>query len=107
MNDINQIVFEVYQGVCEMDYLKNEKKSIIRQLKKLVRYILSGYIFSLKSVKKGMSEPNMFHATEKVYHALRFAVYTVSTGKYDEVKEPIYIDDRIDYYVFTDQDIPE
>lgn len=107
MNEINQIVFEVFQGVCDMDYSKNENKNIIMQLKKIGRYILSGYIFSLKSAKKGMSKPNTFQATKKIYSNLRFAVYTVSTGKYDEIKEPIYIDERIDYYVFTDQEIPE
>ena len=32
----------------------------------------------------------------------RFAIYTVSTGGYDEVKQPSVIDSRFDYILFTD-----
>lgn len=32
----------------------------------------------------------------------RIAVYTAIFGKYDELKEPRYVDDRCDYYVVTD-----
>lgn len=32
----------------------------------------------------------------------RFAVYTVITGGFDNLKQPLEIDDRFDYFVFTD-----
>ena len=37
----------------------------------------------------------------------RFAVYTVITGGFDGVKQPLVIDDRFDYILFTDKHIEE
>lgn len=37
----------------------------------------------------------------------RVAIYTCIYGKYDSPKEPIYISDKCDYYVFTDQPVSE
>lgn len=106
MNDMNRIVFEVYQGVAEMDYTKNEKKSLKKSACKAIRYVLSGYLFSMREVRKKLSEPNVFSPVDDVFPEARIAVYTVSTGKYDKIKEPIYVDSHIDYFVFTEQEIP-
>ncbi len=106
MNDINKVVFDVFKSVRDMDYSKNENKSLYHKTKKLIRYIFSGYIFSLKHVKKKMNEYNVFIPTEQKYKNIKLAVYTVSTGKYDDIKNPIYIDNDIDYFVFTEQEIP-
>lgn len=105
MNDINDIVFKVYKGVLDMDYSKNENTSIIKKIKKLYRYIVSGYIFQYKKNKTGFSKMNLFSETAKRFPEYKLVIYTVSTGKYDEIKEPIYVSDNIDYYVFTDQQL--
>lgn len=37
------------------------------------------------------------------YHKLgKYVVYTVITGNYDELKEPIFVDEKADYICFTD-----
>lgn len=107
MNDINKIVFDVYRGVLDMDYSKNEKKDIFKMISKLYRYIITGYIWDVKKIRKEMCRLNEFTPTQKCYEDVRFAIYTVSTGKYDAIKEPIYIDENIDYYVFTEQELSE
>ena len=38
---------------------------------------------------------------------IRIAVYCCIVGKYDTVIDPIYKEDDIDYFLFTDQDVPE
>ena len=38
MNDINDIVFKVYNGVLGMNYSKNEKKSLIKNVN-YIKYI--------------------------------------------------------------------
>lgn len=105
MNNINDIVFEVYKGVLEMDYSKNNHNNLIANLKKLFRYVSSGYIFQAKKAKQEMSKLNVFQPTKNTYNNMKFAIYTVSTGKYDDIKEPIFIDKNIDYFVFTEQNI--
>ena len=74
---------------------------------KAIRYILSGYIFERKKILKSLEKENEFSPTNKVYNIGRVAIYTVSTGGYDSVKEPIYKDDNFDYFVFTNADVPE
>lgn len=107
MNEINNIVFDVYKGVLEMDYTKNIRNNTWDKFKKLVRYILSGYIFKYKSARKEMEKLNVFQPTNDIYNNVKLVIYTVSTGKYDNIKEPIYIDDNIDYYIFTEQNISD
>lgn len=76
-------------------------------VKKVVRYILSGYIFERKKILKSLDVENVFNPTNKTFNIGKVAIYTVSTGGYDSIKEPIYVDDSFDYYVFTNADIPE
>lgn len=104
-NNINKIVFEVYDGVLNMDYTKNEKLSIQDKITKLFRYFISGYIWQLKRVRKNMNRRNEFEECKETYDNLKIAIYTVSTGSYDTIKNPIYIDKDIDYFVFTNQEI--
>lgn len=105
MNEINRIVFEVYKGVLEMDYTKNIHINKIDKIKKIIRYIESGYIFQYKKAREEISKLNEFQATNNVYDNIKIAIYTVSTGKYDDLKEPIYVDKNIDYFVFCEQDV--
>lgn len=105
MNNINKIVFDVYTGVLDMNYTKNNHDNLLKKIKKLYRYVISGYIFQLKRIKKKMAQINEFEPTKETYDNLRIAIYTVSTGKYDDIKNPIFVDKNIDYYVFTEQNL--
>lgn len=105
MQDINKIVFEVYNGVLDMDYTKNEKKSVLNIISKIFRYLWTGYIFKLWNIKKKMNKKNNFVVCQDTYPGLKIAIYTVNTGNYDEIKDPIFVDENIDYYVFCNSEI--
>jgi len=36
----------------------------------------------------------------------KIVVYTCITGNYDSIKEPLYVNDKIDYYIITDMNVP-
>ena len=76
-------------------------------LNKIIRYILSGYIFERKAILKSLQQPNGFIPSENSYKLPRIAVYTVSTGGYDQIREPEYVDEVIDYFVFTKSKIKQ
>lgn len=67
------------------DYFEN------RQLNKKIKKFVP--------VKHDYSEPNYF--LDK-----RIAVYTCIFGKYDEIVEPLCFPNNIDYYIITDQELP-
>lgn len=75
-------------------------------MKKIIRHILSGYIFERNSILKSLKRPNGFVPTKSVYPIGKVAVYTVNTGGYDGLREPLVIDPMFDYYAFTGADIP-
>lgn len=108
MNDINHIVFELYKDLLN----KNQRNdtvlsSLITSIKKMYRYMISGKFFDRKNMNRKLLEMNRFVATDKVFKDAKFAIYTVNTGGYDQIYEPLYIDESIDYYIYTDQKIPE
>lgn len=70
-------------------------------LQKIFRYVLSGYIFERKAILKSLQQPNGFIPSLNTYPLPKIAVYTVSTGGYDQIREPKYIDEGMDYFVFT------
>ena len=105
MRELNKIVFDVYNSVLDMDYARNE--TIKGTILKLFRYIKTGYIFELKNAQIQMKKKNIFVETNNEYNKVKIAVYTVSTGKYDKIKEPVFKDSSIDYYAFTEQNIPK
>lgn len=37
----------------------------------------------------------------------KIVVYTCITGNYDSIKEPLYVNNNIDYYVITDMEVPD
>lgn len=76
-------------------------------LQKTIRYILSGYIFERKAILKSLLQPNGFIPSKNSYKLPRIAVYTVSTGGYDQIREPKYVDEGIDYFVFTKSKIKQ
>lgn len=105
MNDINQVVFNVYKNLMDSDYTKNQDLTIFDNFKKFIRYLLSGYIFEVKNVRKQMNKMNEFSPSDKQYEK-KVVVYTTCYGNYDSIKNPIYINANYDYYIFTDQDLP-
>lgn len=70
-------------------------------VQKIIRYVLSGYIFERKAILKSLQQPNGFIPSTSTYKLPRIAVYTVSTGGYDQIREPKYKDEGMDYFVFT------
>lgn len=70
-------------------------------LHKIIRYVLSGYIFERKAILKSLQQPNGFIPSTNTYQLPRIAVYTVSTGGYDQIREPKYVNEGMDYFIFT------
>lgn len=75
-------------------------------IKKFFRYVLSGYVFERESIIKSLKQANDFVPSNYECKLPRIAVYTVSTGGYDIVKEPRFVDKQFDYYVFTNSKLP-
>ena len=76
-------------------------------MNKILRFILSGYIFERHTIIDALSKANEFEATSKVFDLPKIAIYTVSTGKYDSLREPVYIDKGFDYFAFSSSTITE
>lgn len=103
MNLTNRDIFELYYSITN----DNKSKTTLRnKIKRLIKYILVGYIFRMKKDRMLMRKNNEFVETKNEYKNLKLVVYTVVSGKYDTIKKPIYIDKNIDYYIFTDQTLP-
>ena len=109
MNDINDIVFQVFNGVLDMNYNKNKKDTFKDKFNKFCRYFISGYIFEVKKNRILQNKKNFYNIYYKNKPKLKIAVYTVSTGKYDLLKSPIYVDQDIHYFAFTngETDVPK
>lgn len=80
---------------------------------------LTGFAVSWRRASKrkaqvpgGQAVPRLDRGTvrereDSYFSPCRIAVYTVLFGAYDELKEPWIRPDNIDYYVLTDQEVPE
>ena len=75
-------------------------------IQKLFRYVLSGYVFERKAIIKSLKQANGFVQSNYECKLPKIAVYTVSTGGYDVVKEPRFVDEQFDYFVFTNSKLP-
>lgn len=77
-------------------------------LKKLLRYLVTGYIFQRKAIKKQLEKFDMPDlSTYKFKCKKKVAIYTVITGNYDRIKNPKFISENIDYFIVTDQTLPK
>ena len=103
MNDINKIVMDIFEENQKPDYKSDI--SFIKKIKKMLRFMISGYIFRYKKDSSKAKRLNVFNSTNNVYKNEKICIYTVCIGKYDSIKNPIYYDENIDYYIFTDQEI--
>ena len=70
-------------------------------------------VFCPKTIQNHNIEYSFDHTFELNYQSTgkkingKVAVYTSIFGGYDTVLEPLYVSDLCDYYIITDQDIPE
>lgn len=104
MNNINDIVFEIYDEMIDLKYEKSQ--SLFNKIKKGYRYLKSGYYRERKNNNILMNKKNEFVLSSSVYSNIKLCVYTVCLGGYDIIKNPIYVDSTIDYFIITDQELP-
>lgn len=102
------------QRISKNELLRRKSiKLILNYFKRIFRYICMGKFgyakYAIKRAFSVMSRDEKVDNTAKPKRMIddqeRIAVYTVLFGKYDELKEPMYISPQCDYYVLTDQDI--
>lgn len=84
-------------------YLSNLKKGRIRQIVKDLKYrkyALRHFTSNANVSMEPTSEP--LDLSES-----RIAVYSCITGNYDGIIDPLYAEPGVDYYMFTDLNLPE
>ena len=84
----NRIKKEGFAGVIVNSYVAHKRQSKNRIIGKKIK-----------------NEVN--NTTPNYFSNHRIAVYTVVFGNYDNIREPVFIPDNCDYYIVTDQDIPD
>ncbi len=114
---LNDVVRELYKEVKTQTEFSMERKRprllrlyskpslLLLWIKHLFRYICYHYgrvHFMEKKSGRILNKIDDFMPTQKVFPDIKIAVYTAITGGYDELRDPIYVDDNIDYYAFTD-----
>ena len=82
MNEINELVFQVYEELLNSDYKLNEKKTLSYILRKTFRYIVSGYIFQLRTNKIKMNLMNEFIPSNNKHKKRKTKVRTTKIIKY-------------------------
>lgn len=80
-----------------------------RQFRKLYRIAIAllksvGTIY--KSYKAEYKHPHDISPEELCFSDKRVAVYTAVFGNYDRLWEPLFCPDNVDYFIFTDGEIP-
>ncbi len=96
---------------CSQQLLNVKRKSLsLSNFKILFSYVRSGafnrIVRRLKISKGNNTGSNFMIKNYKSYPKAKVVVYTCIWGKYDNVLEPYFINDEIDYCIITDQDIP-
>lgn len=111
--NLNDVVFDVYREltaqaqakrVTKMQKFSKAPMQILPWLKWHIKALMCEYGRKSYSVLTRQGVPNVFTPTDKTFPEVKIAVYTVITGGYDDPNLPVYIDDSIDYYLFTDSD---
>ncbi|NQX45867.1 DUF616 domain-containing protein [Paenibacillus tritici] len=81
-------------------------EAIVKLKIKDIKDILLYPIISLR-LRKFSNKEKRFVEKERIQVKDKIAVYTVVFGNYDEINEPVYIDDLCDYYIITDNIVNE
>ena len=104
------------------EYEEKESKKFSNRLKKegLAGVIVNSYYARLHRIKTkkllpkdNTSKSSTTSKTDSLplksdyFSDKKIAVYTALFGKYDGISEPITVPDNCEFYIFTDQDIPD
>ena len=108
--DLNKEYIQLYYSP---EYRLGRKMLIIKYyLKKfkvvtLIKKIYHSKMKSKNAVKNNFNNDKIFSNNEKYrenkYKGEKIAVYSVNIGGYDSILQPIYKDDKIDYYYISDK----
>lgn len=106
--DLNQR----YQAIVRSQaYIGSTNKSrYFNNLKHLrFRNIISDLKYRSYGKKNFSTKGNLMRCSEEIQNVsnFRIAVYSCVVGKYDQFIEPVYCENGVDYYMFTDQNLPE
>lgn len=64
-------------------------------------------VAALKKEKRKWKWESRFQEKKDISNNYKIAIYTVIFGKYDSILEPFVLEDNCDYYIVTDQEIPQ
>lgn len=111
---ISKDLYNMNKEYLELKDLYNKRNH--STIKKAINLIKNGeirYLFSIFMEKKSMRKhisinscKDVINSDEKNEINEKIAVYTCIIGSYDIPIDPVYISKRCDYYIITDQDIP-
>ena len=92
---VGMVIVSTLKMIKKFDF-KNLKKNYSRWIlgKKSVKFSRKETTFQIK-----MDETNLYFSEHRI------AVYTVIFGNYDELLEPLFVPNNVDYYVITDQEL--
>lgn len=103
---------EYLESRCQLENLYKQRINL-SNLKLLGRYIKNGAFSRIKrrmrlSILRGDDLTNKYSLKEyQKFTSAKVAVYTCIWGNYDTIAEPMYINPSIDYFIITDQEIPD
>ena len=99
---INELAFALYEEIPRSGLKESKLKLLVTDpIMSVSRWSWKVYKL-LKGDYRNKSYINNFKATDKKFPGTKIAVYTAITGGYDNLKDPIYVDDELDYYAFVD-----
>ena len=100
---INDVVLELYREFGN----KTRQSTRLQNLRKNPLRVLAIWSWKLYKIYKGSYRlrraENKFVPTTRKFPSTKIAVFTAITGGYDNLMEPIYVDDELDYYAFVDE----
>ena len=115
MNNNGKVFYDLNKRALEFrnskEYFVGDR--IVRYLKLLkglhfIRFFKQlGEDFFRVVFKKKTNPPVQELDFSTPYRGEKIAVYTAIYGNYDSIPEPLYADPKCDYYIFTDQEIPD
>ena len=115
MNNNGKVFYDLNKRALEFrnskEYFVGDR--IVRYLKLIKGFHFIRFIKQLAEdffrvvFKKKKNPPVQELDFSTPYNGEKIAVYTAIYGNYDSIPEPLYADPKCDYYIFTDQDIPD
>lgn len=117
MKNVNEVIEEINRDYLEILHSKKYKigNNLLLLKNSLINFDFNKIYMALKDryinfKSKKYNEPNTFNIIDD-YSTInmneKIAVYTCIAGPYDTLLEPICYDENIDFFVYTDQPVPE